>query len=101
MTHLQQSRFFRAERGTLSYSALVPAAAFPHNAAQTFGLWPPNEPIQIKKGSEQMNSCEDCQESLAGSELTLPWENGDNSYSYVACRRCRLQKVVYGFGENV
>lgn len=78
----------------------MPAAAFPHNAAQAFGLWPPDEPRQIKKGSEQMNSCEDCQESLAGSELTLPWENGDNPYAYVVCRHCRHQNTVYGFGED-
>ena len=47
-----------------------------------------------------MNSCEDCQESLAGSELTLPWENGDNPYAYVVCRHCGHQTTVYRFGED-
>jgi len=47
-----------------------------------------------------MNSCEDCQESLAGSETDPPWENGDDPYAYVVCRHCGLQNTVYGFGED-
>lgn len=47
-----------------------------------------------------MNTCENCQQSLADSFLTLPWEDGDNSHAYVTCPYCRHENIKYGFGED-
>ena len=45
-----------------------------------------------------MRECENCQSSLAGADLTLPWEGGDNPNAYVICRSCGHENTVYGFG---
>jgi ribosomal protein S27E len=47
-----------------------------------------------------MRECENCQESLADSEGTLPWEDGNNADAYIICRHCRHKNIVYGFGED-
>lgn len=47
-----------------------------------------------------MNECENCQRSLAGSELTLPWEDGNNPYAYATCPTCGHETTMYGFGED-
>ena len=44
--------------------------------------------------------CANCQHSLAGDELTLPWEDGDNNYAYVRCPHCGYANIRYGFGED-
>ncbi len=51
-------------------------------------------------GGEIMNTCESCQSSLSGSDLTLPWEDGDNAYAYVTCRHCGHENIKEGFGED-
>lgn len=56
---------------------------------------------QTRINKEQdMKDCENCQRSLAGAELTLPWEDGDNPYAYVTCRGCGHKNTLYGFGED-
>ena len=47
-----------------------------------------------------MNKCINCQQSLQGGDLTLPWEDGDNPTAYVICPHCGYQNDVYGFGED-
>jgi DNA-directed RNA polymerase subunit RPC12/RpoP len=47
-----------------------------------------------------VQECENCQQALVGSELTVPWEDGDNAEAYVVCRHCRHRNTVYGFGED-
>jgi RNase P subunit RPR2 len=47
-----------------------------------------------------MNACESCQRSLAGAELTLPWEDGNNPYAYATCPSCGHHTTMYGFGED-
>lgn len=47
-----------------------------------------------------MNECESCQQSLAGAELTVPWEDGNNPYAYITCRICGHENTAYGFGED-
>lgn len=34
------------------------------------------------------HECENCGQSLEGSDYTLPWEDGDNSAGYWTCRHC-------------
>ena len=47
-----------------------------------------------------MRECENCQASLAGGNLTLPWEDGHNPHAYVTCRVCGHENDVFGFGED-
>ena len=47
-----------------------------------------------------MHECENCQQSLKGAELTMPWEDGDNPNAYATCMRCGEENTVYGFGED-
>ena len=47
-----------------------------------------------------MNTCEGCGQSLAGGDLTLPWEEGDNEYAYVECPHCGYKQIKYGYGED-
>ena len=44
--------------------------------------------------------CINCQKSLQGGVLTLPWEDGDNEYAYVTCPYCRYENIVEGYGED-
>ena len=44
--------------------------------------------------------CASCDRSISNGELTLPWEDGDNSYAYVTCPYCRYENIVEGFGED-
>ena len=48
----------------------------------------------------EMGECENCQGSLAGGDVTLPWEDGNNAYAYVVCRHCGHENTEYGFGED-
>ncbi|MGG7212875.1 hypothetical protein ACQPUY_04570 [Clostridium nigeriense] len=45
-----------------------------------------------------MDKCSNCQKSLSGGDLTLPWENGGNKYAYVICPHCRCKNILYDFG---
>lgn len=47
-----------------------------------------------------MNECESCQQSLAGAELTLPWEDGGNPDAYIPCPHCGHENIKYRFGED-
>ena len=47
-----------------------------------------------------MNTCENCGKPLSGGELTLPWEDGNNSDAYVKCPHCGYKNIQYGFGED-
>jgi DNA-directed RNA polymerase subunit RPC12/RpoP len=47
-----------------------------------------------------MNECINCQQSLSGGELTLPWEDGDNSHAYITCPHCGYENIKCGFGEE-
>lgn len=47
-----------------------------------------------------MDDCIECGGSLAGGELVLPWEDGDNSHAYVICPHCGYKNIVYGYGED-
>lgn len=47
-----------------------------------------------------MDECINCQQSLSGGDLTLPWEDGNNKYAYVICLHCRCKNIIYGFGED-
>jgi len=47
-----------------------------------------------------MNECRSFQASLAGAEMTLPWEDGNNPYAYVTCGSCGHENTAYGFGED-
>ncbi|MEJ9231935.1 phage terminase large subunit family protein [Peribacillus butanolivorans] len=47
-----------------------------------------------------MDTCENCQQSLSGGVLTLPWEDGDNSHAYVTCPHCGHENIKYGFGGD-
>lgn len=47
-----------------------------------------------------MRDCENCQDSLAGGELTLPWADGNNPNAYVICPHCGHKNTMYGFGED-
>lgn len=47
-----------------------------------------------------MGECISCGRPLAGCELTLPWEDGDNPTAYVRCPRCGYENIRYGFGED-
>ena len=44
--------------------------------------------------------CENCGWSLLGGYLTLPWEDGDNTYAYVTCPHCGYKSIRYGYGED-
>lgn len=44
--------------------------------------------------------CNGCQQPLAGSELTAPYEDGNNPHAYVTCRHCGTQNIMFGFGED-
>lgn len=45
-------------------------------------------------------TCSNCEQSLSGGNLILPWEDGDNSYAYVTCPCCGHKNIKYGFGED-
>ena len=47
-----------------------------------------------------MGECTSCRQSLEGGSLTLPWEDGDNSYAYVTCPHCGYQIILDGYGED-
>lgn len=47
-----------------------------------------------------MQDCVSCQRDLSGSELTQPWEDGDNPYAYVTCRHCGYENLLDGFGAD-
>lgn len=47
-----------------------------------------------------MDTCIECEMSLAGGDLTLPWEDGDNPCAYVRCPHCGTENIVYGYGED-
>jgi DNA-directed RNA polymerase subunit RPC12/RpoP len=47
-----------------------------------------------------MGECVNCQESLDGATLTLPWEDGDNPYAYVRCPHCGYENIMDGYGED-
>lgn len=47
-----------------------------------------------------MDTCENCGQSLKGSEFSAPWEDGDNEYAYVRCKYCGYKNIVYGFGGD-
>lgn len=47
-----------------------------------------------------MGECINCQQSLDGGEVTLPWEDGDNEDAYVICPHCRCKNILYGFGDD-
>lgn len=47
-----------------------------------------------------MDECINCQQSLSGGDLTLPWEDGDNKHAYVTCPHCGYKNIRYGFGED-
>jgi ribosomal protein S27E len=32
--------------------------------------------------------------------MTLPWEDGNNPYTYVKCPNCGEENTLYGFGED-
>lgn len=49
---------------------------------------------------QNMNTCENCQRSLRGGDLTLPWEDGNNPNAYVTCPHCGYKNIKYGFGED-
>lgn len=44
-----------------------------------------------------MFECINCQQSLKGGELTLPWADGNNPQAYVICPHCRYKNIIYGF----
>lgn len=48
----------------------------------------------MHRGRGSAGTCISCQQSLAGSEHTSPWEDGDNSAGYVTCRHCGAQNYV-------
>lgn len=45
-------------------------------------------------------TCESCGQSLSGSDLSLPWEDGDNAEAYVTCKYCGHENIKYGYGED-
>ena len=47
-----------------------------------------------------IETCTSCGRSIIGGELTLPWEDGDNSYAYVKCPHCGYENIQDGFGED-
>lgn len=47
-----------------------------------------------------MDTCECCGRSLRSGELTLPWEDGDNTYAYATCPHCGTENIQYGYGED-
>lgn len=47
-----------------------------------------------------MDTCLNCQQSLRGGDLTLPWEDGNNPNAYVTCPHCGYKNNKYGFGED-
>ena len=47
-----------------------------------------------------MQDCCNCGQSLAGGELTAPWEDGDNPSTYVKCPHCGAINYLDGFGED-
>lgn len=47
-----------------------------------------------------MNTCECWGCSLKGTVLTLPWEDGYNSYAYVTCPSCGYENIEEVFGED-
>jgi RNase P subunit RPR2 len=47
-----------------------------------------------------LRDCINCQQSLAGSDFTAPWEDGDNPYAYVTCRNCGAENMLEGYGED-
>lgn len=44
--------------------------------------------------------CTACGQSMAGADLTLPWEDGDNDTAYVTCPHCGTEHPRFGFGED-
>ena len=44
--------------------------------------------------------CINCERSLKGGALTLPWEDGGNANAYVICPHCGCKNIKYGFGED-
>ena len=54
----------------------------------------------FEKGGIEMDVCISCGGSLAGAELTLPWEDGDNSHAYVRCPHCGFENIKYGYGDD-
>ena len=47
-----------------------------------------------------MDTCVNCDCSLRGGELTLPWEDGDNPYAYITCPHCGEENIQEGYGED-
>ena len=47
-----------------------------------------------------MDTCTSCQQSLAGSTLTMAWEDGDNASAYVTCSHCGEENIQSGFGGD-
>lgn len=44
------------------------------------------------------SNCSNCQGSLSGGSLTMPWEDGDNSSAYIICPHCGMKNYVDGYG---
>lgn len=47
-----------------------------------------------------MDECIQCQHSLKGACVTLPWEDDDNPYAYIKCPSCGYENIVEGYGED-
>lgn len=63
--------------------------------------WPGTTGVTALVASRRaMDECTDCQQSLAGSDMTAPWEDGDNPSAYTTCRHCGTENVLEGFGED-
>lgn len=41
-----------------------------------------------------------CRRSIDDGELTSPYEDGDNAYSYVICPHCVAKNIIDGYGED-
>jgi DNA-directed RNA polymerase subunit RPC12/RpoP len=53
-----------------------------------------------KRFNNNPGTCESCQQSLAGGDRSLPWEDGDNANAYIRCPHCSHKNIKYGFGED-
>lgn len=46
------------------------------------------------------SDCSNCQSSLSGGSLVMPWEDGDNPNAYVICPNCRTKNLIEGYGND-
>jgi len=73
---------------------------FIYTESDVIEYWNTHSEPEDKNYNPATDRCENCGQSLAGSDFSLPWEDGNNPNAYVRCWFCGHKTIQYGFGED-